>query len=1350
MKHTLTNTLLTIVFFIALSTCSYGQEYISNIKVFGMEDGLSHFEVHSMYQDSRGFLWVGTRHGLNRFDSHEFQKWSKNKNGLTYDKVLSMKEDNEGYLWLLVTHPWSNVAMDINFINIKTLKVSSFKERFPNVDIPIDELTWIPQHTVQQILLPSVFKPITYHYNNTKGFQTLPFYRYGAYTFSQKPNDETFYFLSKETYLRLNLKGEVIDSISLNLKGEGRHLALNIDENNERLHYHSSIGVFKIINKKIQIVPFKDIEILKKYKFYPHEYLYSFAHRPSDNTFWFSFPDIGIIVLHPEKGLIHEFKNSLKGIEEIYIDKFGIAWMISMDGLVRVSLQENKFQHHLSSNLSTTQKLQLSFNYTIPTRQIIKHQNKFHVATDFGLFKLNKEAMPDEIISEDHALSILPLDSNKIAYGFRNEIFIYENNKLLHHHFYPMGPYWSMYQDKYNKIWIGSETNIAILKNLSTPPITFKNYKDFPLFPKATFYQFYEKKANEIWIASTKGIFVLDIEQEKIVDHFWSQAKGKKHLPNDIIHHIFCDKDGVYWLSTTEGLVKWNSETGESSILNIQNGLPNDVIYACYEDDFKHLWLSSNYGIIQVNKETFQTNHYLPKDGLTHHEFNRTSHFQDKDGTIYFGGINGITSFHPKDFYNNPKEKVLPLEIVRFQQFNNNSQLLVDKTMELFKENKIVVSSSDLFFTIDFALLDYLQDNQPMYGYKIEGFDKDWNYIRNNSLRINQLPYGKYTLKIKGQTHKGTFSESTIEIPIIVKTPFYLTTWFILLCVIFLSASIYSIYAWRTKQLITQNQQLEIQVQHRTKQLQEDKLIIEQQAIQLQKLDELKSRFFVNVSHELRTPLTLIISPIQVLLKKNHRFDKQELGLLSTVEHNAFKLLHLTEEVLQLSRLESEQQKLHEEEVFFYNYFLQIFNSFQSLAISKDIQYRVDYQIDKAFIFLIDKNIFEHIITNLISNAFKYTSQNGFITIVVRNIDNQILIEVTDTGIGIPAEDLPYIFDRYYQTKNAEKWTDGTGIGLALAKELTNLLNGKLLVQSEYQKGSTFSLFIPMKKIKTASSTVSFVFSEKNQLPLSHLSSPELTFDKNRPTLLVVEDNAELRYFLAQMLNEYYNIVLVNNGLEALEELSQNNFQLIISDIMMPKMDGFQLLEQLKNHPKWIRIPIILLSAKTDISDKIKALTIGIDDYVTKPFEIEELLARIKNSINNAAARKRIDTDEENTSILALDKKPVPIDITWLNEVNEIIEKEITNSVFNIDSLAQQAAMSKRQFYRKIKSSTGLTPNKYVREYKLQKARTLLEKRHVTTLAETAYAIGFDTPHYFATLFEERFGKKPQSYLRQH
>ena len=293
------------------------------------------------------------------------------------------------------------------------------------------------------------------------------------------------------------------------------------------------------------------------------------------------------------------------------------------------------------------------------------------------------------------------------------------------------------------------------------------------------------------------------------------------------------------------------------------------------------------------------------------------------------------------------------------------------------------------------------------------------------------------------------------------------------------------------------------QVQHRTKQLEEDKLIIEEQTKQLQKLDELKSKFFVNVSHELRTPLTLIISPIQVLLKKIHRFDKQELNLLSTVEYNAFKLLKLTEEVLRLSRLETEEQQLKEEEVFFYNYFFQIFTSFESLAVSKNIRYRLDYQVEKSIIFQMDKNIFEHIITNLISNAFKYTPPNGDITITVKEENNQTQILVADTGIGIPEEDLAFIFDRYYQTKNSSKWTDGTGIGLALAKELTSLLNGSLTVESQYHKGSTFDLSIPFQKIKTASSSASFVFHENKQLQSAHFSNPtELHYEENRQTLL--------------------------------------------------------------------------------------------------------------------------------------------------------------------------------------------------------------------------------------------------------
>jgi signal transduction histidine kinase/DNA-binding response OmpR family regulator/ligand-binding sensor domain-containing protein len=1336
---------------VAIPFLSSGQECVSNVRVFGMEDGLAHFEVHSIYQDSRGFLWIGTRHGLNRFDGNEFLKWSKGKNELTFDKVLEIKEDSEGYLWLLVTNPWSKVPMDINLINIKTLEVTSFKEKFSDTNIDVTSIHSISGNLFSKNEIILLSHSGDYRYNPNEGFQAVELPEVaGGYSLNYHRQSNTLSILSKGKFFSFDTKGNVLDSLSFNKGEENKALDLNIDKDGNRFRYQWSIGVFKVIDNEIHKVPFKDIELLTEHHFYPYEYLYSFAYRATDNTYWFSVLGSKIMVFHPEKGLIHKFKSGLQGVNTLYIDKFGIAWMITFDGLVRVSLEKNKFNHFLNQDLAYTQRLKLGMSPTISTRQIVKYHNELHIATDQSLFKIGKENIPQKIRTSEHAISILPLDSSQIAYGFSDEVFIYKNDKLFKHHQCPIGAYWSMYQDYQGKIWIGGEQGVAVMSDLEKKPSNFHNSNVFPEFSSASFYQFYEKGDNEIWLISTKGIFVLDIKKNKIVRHFGSKIKGKDYLPQDIIHHLYKDKEeeNVFWLSTTEGLVKWNSETGEYLIINEDNGLPNNVIYSCYEDDYQHLWLSSNYGIIQLNKKTLESNHYLPKDGLTHYEFNRSSHFQDKDGTIYFGGINGITSFHPKYFYDNLKADSLPLEIVRFQQFSRKKQLLEDKTLALLSDKKITLLPSDLFFTLDFALLDYYQDKQSMYGYKIEGFDKDWNYIRSNSLRINKLPYGNYTLKIKGQTHKGNFSKNIIEIPILVKPPFYFTFGFILLSILAVSLLVYSFYLLRTRQLTQQNQHLEKQVQYRTKQLEEDKLIIEEQTKQLQKLDELKSKFFVNVSHELRTPLTLIISPIQVLLKKIHRFDKQELNLLSTVEYNAFKLLKLTEEVLRLSRLEREEQKVKEEEVFFYNYFFQIFNSYESLAVSKNIRYRLDYQIEKTIIFQMDKNIFEHIITNLISNAFKYTPSNGEITITVKEENNQTQILVSDTGTGIPEEDLAFIFDRYYQTKNSSKWTDGTGIGLALAKELTSLLNGSLTVESQYHKGSTFGLSIPFQKIKTASSSASFVFHENKQLQPAHFSNPtELHYEENRQTLLIVEDNIELRLFLAQMLNQHYNIVLATNGVEALAKLEEDVFHLIISDIMMPQMDGFELLERVKSHHQWLKIPIILLSAKTELSDKLKALTIGIDDYVTKPFEIDELLARIKNSINNVAARNVIE-DSSDDSSPAEEEVLKPLDLTWLTEINEIIDKEMTNSAFNIDELAHQSSMSKRQFYRKIKSITGLTPNKYVREYKLQKARILLERNEVRTLAEAAYAIGFDTPHYFATLYEARFGKKPQLYIK--
>ncbi|MCG8327737.1 MAG: ATP-binding protein [Chitinophagales bacterium] len=546
----------------------------------------------------------------------------------------------------------------------------------------------------------------------------------------------------------------------------------------------------------------------------------------------------------------------------------------------------------------------------------------------------------------------------------------------------------------------------------------------------------------------------------------------------------------------------------------------------------------------------------------------------------------------------------------------------------------------------------------------------------------------------------------------------------------------------------------------RSRQVKTQKLLVEQEQKnakalataneQLRSLDQLKSRFFTNISHELRTPVTLIAAPLENGLKKHKGQIEESLETaIQTAYNNANKLGGFVEELLELSRLEAEKIKLEQSPTDIHQYLQQLFFAFESGAAIKNINYQFDNQLSEKTIVQIDKKRISKIVNNLLSNALKFTPNGGIIVLkAALQGNNQLLVSVEDSGRGISQEDLPHVFDRYFQSKNKSLTTEGgAGIGLALAKELASLMGGQLTVESEWGKGSIFNLTIPIEMVEAFNQDASLLI-EETSIITSPLIAPKKE-GKAAHKILIVEDNHEMQQLLVSLLSDNYDYIIANNGAEAWAMLESNapeleGLNLILSDVMMPEMDGYTLLEKIKQHKDWCRLPMIMLTARAAEEDKLNALRLGVDDYLTKPFSTEELFSRIENLISKYEEREAFNKLE-----VQLEFESTPsADIQWLKELESLclaaIDKrlELTNNYLSI-----QLAISVRQLQRRIKALTGMTVKQYVQEIRLQKARHLLENRVYNTVAEIAYESGFNTPAYFSRLYEKHFGKSPASYL---
>lgn len=506
---------------------------------------------------------------------------------------------------------------------------------------------------------------------------------------------------------------------------------------------------------------------------------------------------------------------------------------------------------------------------------------------------------------------------------------------------------------------------------------------------------------------------------------------------------------------------------------------------------------------------------------------------------------------------------------------------------------------------------------------------------------------------------------------------------------------------------------------------------------QLQQLDRAKSRFFANISHELRTPLTLILAPIESAIQKVKSKPAKE--NLQLAHRNSKKILRLVNEILDLSKLESGKMQLNESPVMLEKLLRRIFFSYHSLAQLRDFMLSFSYHLPKDLAVQLDIEKFEKVLNNLLSNAFKHSQAGGAITLRTSQQNGNLQIEVQDTGKGIPPEQLEKIFERFYQIEDeTEPLQGGTGIGLAYAKEIALLFGGDLKVESEVHKGSNFIFQLPLKKasLNPLLETKEAILAE--DFPKQTVPIPDIF--NGKPNILVVEDNPEMSKFLVQTLSSQYNCKVAHDGQIALDLLKTEKFDLITSDVMMPNMDGFTFLKQVHAHETHRQTPVILLTARALAEDKLRGLHLGVDDYITKPFNINELLARISNLLKNKTLREDFQEEE---SIAVGEETPLTFEQELLKKAEHTVQENMNNPNFKIADLAQAVNYSQRQLTRIIRKQTGLTPVGFVREIRLQKAWQLLESRQFATIAEVHYAVGMENASYFTKKFLERFGQRP-------
>lgn len=845
-----------------------------------------------------------------------------------------------------------------------------------------------------------------------------------------------------------------------------------------------------------------------------------------------------------------------------------------------------------------------------------------------------------------------------------------------------------------------------------------------------------------LWILSNGSLWKINLEQE-------TGTRIGSEAGFDDLHFlsVYEDNKGNLWLGTVfGGLVRYDPEEGMvQQVITYEQGLAHNSVFSIIADEEGDMWVSTLEGITVLSREGDILASIYEKDGLNNNQFPRFDAFRASDGRLFIGNETGLNVIDPLAVKtllkrDKVKRKIYFTELVYYDS-DQGKEITQHTRLDQLREIDLPADRRNL--QVQFAISSYLETHKNYYAYRLEGIENDWHYLgAQHELNLINLPAGSYRLQIKGSDFRNNWTEEVIEIPIHAREFFYKQPWFYLLCA--LPFLIFGLaWAYRNHQ---EKKLLEAKVAIRTRQIREDKAVIEAQAQRLADLDETKSRFFTNISHEFRTPLTVIMG-MAVQLRENPEKWLKKGSLMIT--RNAENLLNLVNQILALRKLESGHLRVDWVQGDIVPFIRYITESFHSLANTRNVLLRVETKQAKI---LMDYDLekFRLILSNLLSNAIKYTPSEGKVTVsvnsAIQSSSHSFLLTVTDTGPGIPADALPNIFDRFYQVDDSVAKASGTGIGLALTQELVKLLGGTIEVESQPGKGTRFTVQIPIRRESNIPLDSKEFITAEVQAPTLH-TSPFLTTDSlpQPPQLLLIEDNPDVIEYLISLLENYYQLEFAYNGQAGIKKAWETVPDIIISDVMMPEKDGFEVCDTLKNDERSSHIPIVLLTAKADVESRIKGLRRGADAYLPKPFNQEELIAVLNNLLlvrqNLQAKFSRLEGGAPPASVSN------PEDV-FLLKLRTYIEEHIESVKISPKQVCSHMGMSRTNLHRKLTALTGLSLTFFVRRIRLGKAKVLL-KNSQQDISEIAFAVGFSDPKYFSRVFTEEFQQSPSEFRNQ-
>ena len=1335
--------------------CSETPFYFSHL---GVEDGLSQVSVLNIFQDSDGYLWFGTRNGANQYDGYEFKIYRNevnNDTSLSDNYIRKISEDREKNIWI-------GTANGVNCIDHKTRQISRFYPKTINPEITSNAVILFLRHTdggLYAFTTRSVLRC-----NTDKTVEQMPYLtELGSPILSVVQDrdgdifvgteDDGLYIYSSDWKLKKQYQPDRSDTphrlpiITIaTLLASANNVFIGTDENGLFI-YNKDTQSFTQLNTSNSGLSSNSIRVLEP--------------SGTDSILIGTFR--GINILNTKDLTITAIQTDMdaKGglshysIHSMLIDRDQTLWVGTYSAGV------NYHTPFYKPNSFITPK---AFAGIIGKGQEDSNGNMWFATEGAGLLYYNPHN------GEQKLYPIKPLHAGNYEINILKSILIKGDSILCSTHFgsvylfsirskqyqmlhdFKYNDITTLYIDSRQRLWIPTNTqDRTVLIDKGKMINTFHADGEMRQFNGIS--QILEVEPDVFILgAITDSIYIYDMNKQTVVNITHKIQNGDKNKRLGSISGILKDTNQDIWIATTKGgLFRLDKQLNLINNYQKENGLSESYINSLSADKNGDIWVVTVKEIYKLDRTGNKFERIKPIDCPTQEYTLYANNCVSGDGTLYFPGTKGILAINPRKVITNPNIPPIYITSVLINK-QEDTEGKADANQEILPlqyNNNIVLDANQDNIIIRYSALNFIRSEANSYAYMMEGADRSWHMIGNRrEAYYSNLAPGKYTFRVKAANNDGIWNPEEATLLITVNPPFYKTWWAYLVYLCLLSAIVILI-------IRRQHNKHEQEREAKYKQLEQDKM---------NELHEERMRMFTNFSHELRTPLTLIINPLNDLLQRV-TFSPEVKDALQLIKKNTGRMLLLVNNLMDIQKYEAGKTVLQRTRFNFSAFIQEMYHSFESVASNREICFTLDNTLPEPFFACYDEAEIEKVFFNLLSNAFKFTPAGGEVCIRIRQIsqpdceglpmfpeqqastlieNSYLFIEISDTGKGFTRKEAEKIFEPFYRAEeDIHKQVAGTGIGLSLTRSIILQHQGCIWTDSAEGKGTRFLILLPDTEQQETEKAEETETSHPSQISKKVALLVEETETRHKQTVMLVDDNQEVLQYLEQQLQPDYIIMKAINGKEALEQLENTFPNIVVSDVMMPEVNGLELCRRIKESQDFCHIPVILLTAKSMVSQIEEGLEAGADDYIVKPFQVSLLKARIRNLL--ALREKMKNIYGESLTLKKLGMEEPEEDNDFLTQYIDIVKANISNQELDVSVIYQALGMSRANFYRKVKAVTGLSPIELIKNIRLEAGAKLLKESNMN-VSEIAQHIGFSSRSYFARSFKAVYGMSPTEY----